>query len=249
MRDAITLRAEPHSGLFPKPPQNVKVVEAAELDAAAVEILTRLATAEGAQEAEALVAEAQEVLGSRADSLRPLFDRLSMRAQEVDTLRCLAGLDELTGVANRRAFEAALHRDLARSSRTGASIAVVLLDLDELKLLNDVHGHSAGDEAIRRVAETCASAVRGTDLVARLGGDEFAILLPDIDAHRTEVVASRIRERIEECEVAGRPLRISIGFAVTDGTHGANRLLELADQALYQDKRRRRQGRGVFAAA
>lgn len=247
MRDATTLRAEPSSGLFPRPSRDE---DALAWNDTTLEILTRLAAAEGADEADALIAEAENVLGERADSLRPLLDRLSMRAHEVDTLKCLAGLDELTGVANRRAFESALHRDLARCARTHSSIAVILLDMDELKFLNDVHGHATGDRAIQLVAEACSTSVRGTDLVARLGGDEFAILLPDVDAERTQLVAARLRARIEECELEGRTLRVSVGHAVTDGSENARRLLERADEALYRDKRGRRpKTRGVFAAA
>lgn len=176
----------------------------------------------------------------QADTLSPLVDALSERARRSIELERLATEDALTGLANRRTFQLALNRELARRNRV-AGPCVVLLDLDGLKEINDVHGHAAGDEAICAMADACVRSVRGGDLVARLGGDEFAVLLPDTDLDGAMVVAARIRAAIEACEVAGRHLRVSLGVATSgpDGDDSAA-LVASADERLYEDKRSRR---------
>jgi diguanylate cyclase (GGDEF)-like protein len=153
----------------------------------------------------------------------------------------MAGRDPLTGVANRRTFSDALARELARHARTGQGVAVILLDLDGLKWINDTHGHAAGDAAIVSVARACEALLRTTDLVARLGGDEFVVLLSDVDEGGARVVARRVQAGIEKAVVAGSELRVSVGIAVAEA-HGAKSedLLAEADRQLYVDKRGRK---------
>lgn len=170
-----------------------------------------------------------------------LIDAIARKASRVFELERLATEDSLTGLANRRSFNAALGREFARRRR-GRGPAVVMIDLDCLKTINDEHGHGAGDEAIRLTAEACVEAVRGGDLVARLGGDELAVLLPDTDAEGARAVAERIRATVETQQVCGVPLRASLGVAIAgpDGDDHAS-VVQTADARMYQDKRRRKE--------
>lgn len=235
----VTLKT--NSSIRPEPP--VRAAEPqlnAVLSDQALASLIRLAGAQGEDAQQALV-DAMNALGAQADACAPLLDCLMSRAEEVGRLRQLAGQDELTGVSNRRAFNDALQREASRCKRTGGSLAVLYVDLDGLKLVNDRHGHRAGDEAIRAVAEACVEMVRGSDLVARLGGDEFAVLLPDVDTKGGEIVRERMRERIERTTICGQRLRTSIGLAVMEGDKlSGETLVALADAELYRDKQERK---------
>lgn len=215
----------------------------------AADALTALAAAEDPNQAIVALRAAEAVLGSDGGRFRPLMVVLCQRAVELSRLRRLAGEDELTGVANRRGFRRALDREIARLSRGGHRFAVLLLDLDGLKLINDAHGHQAGDRAIVGAVEAIGEAIRATDLCARLGGDELAVLLPEIDREGIAATAERVRDAVERRRVAGAPLRISLGWAVaeTGGVTG-DELLGLADLRLYSDKHRRRSTRRALAA-
>jgi diguanylate cyclase (GGDEF)-like protein len=245
MDDAESFVPERCSGVFvtslaSKPP--------AVLDDDGLAVLTRLAAAETPDRADALIEEARMRLGARMQVLAPLVETILLRVRENHNLRQAAGSDELTGIANRRAFNEALEREVARCERTGRGLAILLLDLDGLKDLNDNAGHAAGDEAIRLVASACTQAVRTSDLVARLGGDEFAVILPEMDAARAYGVAKRIRQQVEKLQVLNTQLRVSVGLAVASpGTTGPQ-LLADADAALYGDKRTRRFSRAPQAA-
>lgn len=208
---------------------------------AALPVLTRLAGARDQVEAEHALQAAIDALGAHAITYAPLLDCLVMRAEEIAKLRELAGQDELSGVANRRAFNDALQREASRCKRVNGNLAVLYVDLDGLKGINDRHGHHAGDEAIRAVAEACLEIVRGSDLVARLGGDEFAVLLPDVNRAGGEIVLERLRERIECTTVCGQRLRTSIGLAVMEGDKlSGESLVAMADAELYRDKQERK---------
>lgn len=211
-----------------------------ELTESGVDALVRLAMASGGEAQQAL-ANVKLALGAQAGLLTPLLDCLVARAQEVTKLKHLAGQDELTNVANRRAFNDALQREASRCKRSNGSLAVLYVDLDGLKLINDRFGHSAGDQAIAAVAEACVEVVRGSDLVARLGGDEFAVLLPDVERKGAEIVRDRLRERIECATVCGQRLRTSIGLAVMEGDLlNGESLVAQADAELYRDKQERK---------
>jgi diguanylate cyclase (GGDEF)-like protein len=226
--------------------QDLAAVPPAVLDA-----LSRLAEAEGPTEARRLLDEVHRSLGPSAEVYTPLLEILCRRASEVSRLRHLAGSDALTGLANRRAFHQALTREHARWTRGGAVMAVVLLDVDGLKALNDAHGHAAGDEAIVATAQALRAAVRKTDVVARVGGDEFAVLLTDTSAGRVYIALDRMRDAVQSQVVAGRPLRISAGMALPGpDASTVEELLEEADTRLYADKAaRKRARRGVSSVA
>jgi diguanylate cyclase (GGDEF)-like protein len=156
------------------------------------------------------------------------------------TWRELAVTDPLTGLANHRQLVQALEAEIKRSRRTAQPLAVVLLDLDGLKQINDKHGHLAGSLAIRRVAEALLGSCRATDTAARFGGDEFALVLPETGEAAAWHVARGVVDRLAN-DVEKPNLSISVGVAVYPG-HGetVEELLNAADVALYETKERRK---------
>ncbi|MCG8558043.1 MAG: GGDEF domain-containing protein [Proteobacteria bacterium] len=207
----------------------------------ALAALLDLGAAEDRQQARGALERATRALADDALAAQPMLTSIHSLVCELHKLRKLAGQDELSGAANRRAFNDALQRELARCDRSSHSVAVIMLDLDGLKGLNDTCGHAAGDAAIRTVARCCHNALRKSDLVARLGGDEFAILLPETDPSAARAVAERVRYQVEQSSVCGRQLRVSCGVAVSQGGQPRGQaLVVMADQELYRDKRARR---------
>ncbi len=153
----------------------------------------------------------------------------------------LADHDALTGLANRRRFDEELVRHQQRCERHGPSGALLLLDLDNFKEVNDTLGHGAGDQLIISAAALLRSGVRSTDVVARLGGDEFAILLPDADRAEAEVVARMVVERIREytatLEGTRRRVTASVGVVTLKAAQAhSTDLLALADMTMYDAK-------------
>lgn len=211
--------------------------------------LTELAAATDPNEARLALMRAREALGPAVDQYGPLMEMLCRRAVELSRLRRMAGTDELTGLPNRRVFREALEREVARLSRGGQPFAVIMLDLDGLKQINDTLGHQAGDRAILETGEALSESLRATDLPARLGGDEMVVLLPETDRAGAERAANRIRRAIERRVVDGVRLRVSVGVAVADrlGASGEE-LIGLADMRLYRDKRARKDARRRAAA-
>lgn len=149
--------------------------------------------------------------------------------------------DSLTGLANRRAFEEALGHAFSRFRRQGTPSALLMIDLDRFKQVNDTGGHAAGDEMLCQVASLIRSSLRSSDLPARLGGDEFAILLPGCDTELANRIATMIREGIESIclERDGLQFRVgaSVGVSATlPGDTRVSDLMERADSACYQAK-------------
>jgi diguanylate cyclase (GGDEF)-like protein len=163
---------------------------------------------------------------------------LSLCVQRVDLQR-MAQTDSLTGLLNRGAFEAVLRRDLQRCHRSGATLAVMLIDLDYFKQINDSFGHAVGDSALRRISAALSAGIRPSDVLARYGGEEFVILLREsgvVDAH---AAAERIRFDIQRLEdlPEGVTLTASIGVAVNLPGESPDELILRADEALYRSKR------------
>ena len=163
--------------------------------------------------------------------------------QTNDRLKNLAGQDPLTGLPNRRRLLAQLDHELERAHRYGGDLAVVMLDADHLKPVNDIYGHELGDKALMAVADALCCQTRKTDLVARYGGDEFAILMPNTPAEVAVETVERIRTTIAEHSISDlkRALTITVSAGLcmarkNDGRGAAN-LLKLSDRALYAAKR------------
>jgi diguanylate cyclase (GGDEF)-like protein len=154
-----------------------------------------------------------------------------------DELQTLSVTDALTGLWNRRYLRARLSEEIVRASRYGGSVALLLVDLDGLKMINDRRGHAAGDVALRKVAECLASTCRASDISARYGGDEFIVLLPETRAREALEIAERIRSAVRAC-LPGSPISVSIGAADLASVSAASpdALCEAADHALYEAK-------------
>jgi diguanylate cyclase (GGDEF)-like protein len=167
-------------------------------------------------------------------------DRTRELAEANTRLQRLAVLDGLTGVANRRGFDAALARRYADACEAGTQLALLMIDVDHFKQYNDRHGHLAGDEALREIAQEIAKLVRGDDMLARFGGEEFALILPGAGLAQALLRAEEIRSHCATRALArGDGLSVSIGVAASVPRAGldARELIEVADAALYQAKR------------
>lgn len=162
----------------------------------------------------------------------------------VARLERLVALDDLTGIANRRTFVERLAREFVRARRYHRPLSVVLLDVDRFKLINDTHGHVAGDAVLASLGRVLSGVVRDSDLAARLGGDEFAILLPEADAAAATLTVDRLKALLESTVLVTLPdgaavrARVSAGIAcLTRSMRDESALLEAADVALYAQKR------------
>ena len=163
------------------------------------------------------------------------FD-LTERKRAEEHAQLLAITDPLTGLGNYRRLLDVLHAEIERSGRTGRSFAVLLLDLDGLKKINDHHGHLAGSQALCRLGNVLRLSCRAIDTAARYGGDEFAVVLPETTFGAAEFVALRIRERLE-ADMEQPAIAASIGVAVYPGDgQTIEALLQTADRALYEMK-------------
>lgn len=167
---------------------------------------------------------------------------ITQRKRLEDELRRLATTDALTGIATRGHFLDSAELEIERTRRYQRPLAVMMLDIDHFKAINDSHGHAAGDMAIRKVVGVLMQLLRVEDMVGRLGGEEFGVLLPETDLERAVIVAERIRERIAALHVVHGESRITltVSIGLTEyrrGDAGIDALLLRADQALYEAKR------------
>lgn len=151
----------------------------------------------------------------------------------------LASTDSLTGVANRRTFQAAAELEIDRSRRSGSPFSVAYLDVDAFKSINDRFGHRMGDEVLRTLASALRSSVRRVDVVGRLGGDEFALLLPDTGSQGALSVMGKVREVLAHSEVVpGEVVTCSMGcVSWLTPPENADAMLERVDRVMYEVKR------------
>ena len=152
------------------------------------------------------------------------------RADLLARLEAIARTDDLTGLANRRAWEELLPTELARASRDDAPLCVAMLDLDHFKAYNDEHGHQAGDRLLKAAAGAWRGSLRATDVLARYGGEEFVVVLPRCDLEDALVLLARLRKATPEDQT------VSAGVALWDGEEAPEALVARADEALYEAK-------------
>jgi len=143
-------------------------------------------------------------------------------------LENLARIDMLTGVSNRRDFNDNLEKEIERSQRHGSSLALLILDVDDFKKINDTRGHQEGDRVLKAVADVLKKKVRTVDFVSRYGGDEFVVLMPNTDIKGAEIIKKRI--------LSSAPYPVSIGIHAA-GPDKLSGLLKKADQDLYEQKK------------
>jgi diguanylate cyclase (GGDEF)-like protein len=162
-------------------------------------------------------------------------------ARERRALRATAMRDPLTGVANRRAFGERLRYEIARHTRQQRRFAVIALDLDGFKAVNDRFGHQAGDELLREVAAAIGSILREQDTLARVGGDEFNVLAPETDREGGERLAERVELAVAGVTTGITSLSASVGMAIfPDDAEDGPELLEVADAEAIAAKRENR---------
>jgi diguanylate cyclase (GGDEF)-like protein len=180
-----------------------------------------------------------EVLVREIERLRAELDKLEER---VDQLNELAHVDPLVHLPNRRSFLDNLERLIARVQRSGRPAAMMFVDVDGLKAINDTFGHTVGDDALMEISKLLLASVRKTDCVARIGGDEFGILLDQSDESRAWQMALRIVETVVGSQfcVDGSCVRLSVAVGVTAIKQGdtPQAVIERADREMYRIKTR-----------
>lgn len=156
---------------------------------------------------------------------------------EIARLEALAMLDPLTGIANRRMFDAELAAAFSRSDRTKRPLSIVVIDLDNFKRRNDTYGHAEGDRCLKGLAQSLTAHLRLSDTAARIGGEEFALILPDTDQDQALELCSRIAQSVLNC-CGLEPLTFSAGIAQKDATMASGcTIVDYADKAVYEAKR------------
>jgi diguanylate cyclase (GGDEF)-like protein len=193
----------------------------------------------------------EAVLQKLADEDRQTLEAALEKAEKTEVeLRYLADHDSLTGLLNRRSFRTKLDRYVSFSARYGGQGAVMIIDIDGLKEVNDRLGHQSGDNLIRRVAEILRERVRTTDLVARLSGDEFAVLIPQTDTDGAlqlgEDLRAQVAEGFPDSELGAATISVGVTMFGGERDVGSEAVLVAADQAMYRAKEEGRNQVSVF---
>jgi diguanylate cyclase (GGDEF)-like protein len=181
----------------------------------------------------ALLVEEKKSSGALANRTRELE-----KAQE--ELRCLAMTDPLTGISNRRHFMDQIAEEIERTKRYGLPFSLLMIDIDNLKEINDAYGHKAGDEVLRSFAKHCLTKLRSVDRFARFGGDEFIVLLVQTGQLKAKEVTARLLAGIEDLDIQiGEKsilITVSIGLTTTEDIVSIEELIKRADEAMYKAK-------------
>jgi diguanylate cyclase (GGDEF)-like protein len=174
------------------------------------------------------------------DEIGRLRDQVAELQERVEQLDVLAHQDTLVDLPNRRGFMRALERFVDRAKRYGENAAMLFVDLDGLKTINDSFGHRAGDQSLIQVAELLVGGVRRSDVVARLGGDEFGILLAHADEDSARETAARLADQIADCQFMHDgdelPLSVAIGVSMIRADDEPDAIMARADQEMYRRK-------------
>ena len=198
----------------------------------------------------AVACERRAFIGGDIDLVAATAEQISLALERYRFLAVVqrqATVDDLTGLYNHRFLVDLLGQQVALAERLGAPLAILMLDIDHFKLLNDTHGHHAGDLALSAFARTLVSNVRRADLAARYGGEEFVVVMPNTTAHEAFLVAEKIRLAVLATDVrlpGAKTVRLSVSIGVAaypEHTKSAAELFSLADDALYLAKRTGRQ--------
>jgi diguanylate cyclase (GGDEF)-like protein len=177
-------------------------------------------------------------------TIRRLKAQLARAQARIEELQATAETDFLLDIPNRRGFERELTRAIAYIKRYRASGALIVLDVDRLKPINDSFGHAAGDQVLKAIVATVAGQVRASDVIGRLGGDEFAVLLWNLSKTDARAKAATLEEAIDRLTFVFRGSNVSAGasagVALLDAHSDADRALDEADRAMYVRKAQRR---------
>ena len=225
-----------------KPPSRTQGAKSAKppAETASVPVVDEVSIA-GIPENE-LTPRVREALFKLMDEVRALRAELASAKSEMKELKTLAETDPLLGVLNRRAFVKELNRALAMVERYDAPASLIFIDLNDLKKINDDHGHAAGDEALAHVATVLGDNIRDTDVLGRLGGDEFGLILSYADQKIANAKSDALRALVAETPVtlngAEHRLDIACGAVALGKSGTAEDALNAADAEMYAKKRR-----------
>ncbi|MDO8876092.1 MAG: diguanylate cyclase [Pseudolabrys sp.] len=197
-------------------------------------------TADPADDRDLLLAPADRLV-AEVERLRQALAEAERKIAELETR---ADVDPLLDILNRRGFERELSRSLAYVQRYGTPAALMFIDLDGFKAVNDLHGHAAGDALLKAVASGLRANVRASDVVARLGGDEFGVLMWNVDADRAAAKATDLETLIANVRADHGPASLSVGASagavpLSPGA-GVAAVIDAADKAMYARKKGRR---------
>lgn len=196
----------------------------------------------------AALSDATARTGEQLGALEQLFAasliRINDLSQKLDQAQRDASFDALTGLANRRNFDASLHAAIEHANRSGAPLTLLMVDIDHFKRFNDTYGHQVGDLVLRLVGLMLKRQIKGRDIAARYGGEEFAVILPETALAGAITVGDQLRHTLEQRPIVNRQtsqrlgvVTCSVGVAAFAPGMLAADLIERADQALYQAKR------------
>ncbi|MEQ8813333.1 MAG: GGDEF domain-containing protein [Thalassobaculum sp.] len=194
-------------------------------------------------------AEAEAALRLALVAMSEAQRRIERQEARIRELESLSVTDDLTGLFNRRGFDMHLGKALAQARRGERRGAVMMIDLDRFKQINDTYGHAAGDGFLQAVAGVLQADVRECDVVGRLGGDEFAVLMTDLErascGSRARALTDRLNDHVVDWQGTLLPIKASVGFVEYGADDCAADVLQRADELMYLQKNARRSGAGM----